>query len=179
VLFERVKNKPKTIADIYIQEKNDPRRGRVVYLSRPNKSYLYNQEHDDIDIQVGDICVFSHNYEVMLEHPTYSEFDGGNGHKYKRNQRKMIMMAYRGDEIVLPKDKVIVRQKADQLRTSAGLELLKKHEKNKEGFVLESTYSEANKGDEVLYPTGSGVVIECKGEKVRLLDKNHLLAKVL
>ena len=171
ILFKKINKKPMTVTDIYIPDKNDPSKGIVKYISIPNKSYSSGNE-DHIDLEEGDVCIFSHNYEVMLEHPTYAVFDGGR--QYKRLQRRNVELVWRDDEIIIPKNRILIRQHPATLVTDYGLKLMRTNKTYNNGTVIISSFKEIKKDDEILFSKGSGRIIEWRGKTYRLLNISNV-----
>ena len=174
ILFTKVNKMQTNKIDLLLRQENDPSRGKARFISKPNKRYS-DDYSDDLDVGVGDLCLFSYNYEVMLEDPYYAVFDGGN--QYKRNQRRHIEMVWKGEEILIPKGRAIIRQDVDSRVTQGGVELMVTPTTHDTGEVLQSRIISLKEGDKILYSKGAGRLIDYKGERVRLIKEGNVYCK--
>lgn len=174
-LFERVYKKRRGRFDIFESEKVDRSKGIVKYVAKRNEAYESGVEDDHVDLQVGDNVQFSVVPEVMLEDPAHLRFDSGR--MYRRAQARNIDLVWRGDELVLPKGRILIKKIKDERVLPSGIILLRDNVKNHRGEVVISSIEGVNVGQEVTYPLKGGVPLEYKEEpgEHRILRSNQVL----
>lgn len=175
VLFNKVNKNRNLTTDIIVNEKSDGYKGEVAYVGRPLKAYDL-EDGDSLDIQRGDICLFQHDYEVMLEHPAYATFD--NGTPYKRLQRKVINLVWRNDDVIVPNGRVLVEEQETIKTTSQGIEYIKPRLSVGRSKVLMTGIDGINVGDEVFFDANNGMTINVNGDRVKLLKSRDIHASI-
>jgi len=171
-LFETVEVERKGKYDIS-PSRIDPGYGIVKYLAKNNTQYENNMSEDHLDLQVGDKVRFGNVPAVYLEDEMHCTFDGGR--MYRRSQVRNVEMLWRKGEIILPKGKVLIRQKEDENITPTGIILSKPNVKSHTGEVVISSNDDIVVGSCIKYIKGSGKLIDFKGEKCRILTEGCIL----
>lgn len=175
VLFNQINKQRNLTTGIEVKDVSDGYKGEVMYTGRPLKAYDL-EDGDTVDIQRGDVCLFQHNYEVMLENPAYATFDGGT--PYKRLQRKIINLVWRGDEIIVPSGRVLVEEQHYMKSTSQGIEYIKPKLSVGRSKVLLSGVDGIDIGDEVFFDSENGMTLNVNGQTVKLLKVRDIHASV-
>jgi len=173
VLFERLHLKATSSLDVTTENKIDKDHGIVRYFGSKNKSYSIDVYSDDLDLQDGDLVLFKHQYEVLLEDSLHAQFDGEK--MYRRAQRKDIDVVFRGEELILTKGLLLVDAKSMDQKRASGIELIRSYEKTSTGIVLDSRSEVISKGMKVYYQPGSGRKIEHLGNEYRILVESQIL----
>jgi co-chaperonin GroES (HSP10) len=172
-IFERVYGEKINKFDIHSEKRVEKRLGIVKYVATNNWAYENGTEHDHVVLKQGDKVRFSTVPEVMLEDDAHCHFDGGR--MYRRAQARNIDLVWRGDELILPKGKILISQIPDEEITPGGIILLKSQVKNHTGEVIISSSEQVEVGQEIYYIKGSGEKIEHEGKEVRVLNEGQIL----
>ena len=110
-LFDRVYHKPKSKFDIHITKRVNNKEAVVKYVAVNNKAYETGAEEDHVQLEPGDRVVFSVAPCVMLEDEAHCHFDSGR--MYRRAQARNVDLVYRGDELILPKGRILIKKLKD------------------------------------------------------------------
>lgn len=177
-LFEIV-YKEKTSEFDTSDPKINTREGIVKYVAKNNELYTTEGEEDLVNLQTGDRVRFGPVPAVYLEDEAHCTFDGGT--MYRRAQARNIDLVWRGDELILPRGKLLIKQIPEKDHYRGNLILPPKYVnkrsdiKNHRGEVLVSSVHEAPPGAVVKYIIGAGALIDYKGDKCRVLKSAEIL----
>lgn len=174
-IFERVYHEPKSKFDIHITKRVNNREAIVKYVAVNNRAYETGEEEDHVELEPGDRVVFGVVPCVMLEDEMHCHFDSGR--MYRRAQARNIDLVWRGDELVLPKGRILIKKIKDERVLPSGIILLRDNVKNHRGEVVISSIEGVNVGQEVTYPLKGGVPLEYKDKEGehRILRSNQVL----
>ena len=157
-LFSRIYHEPKSKFDIHITRKVNNKEATVVYVAVNNEAYETGAEHDHIQLEPGDRVAFGTVPAVMLESEMHCKFDGGR--MYRRAQARNIDLVWRGDELILPKGRILIKKLKDEDVLESGIILLKPNVRNHRGVVVLSSIEGVKAGQIVTYPIKGGVPLE-------------------
>lgn len=161
-IFERIFHEPKSKFDIHITRKVNNKEAIVRYVAVNNKAYETDSEEDHIELEPGDRVTFGTVPAVMLEDEAHCKFDGAR--MYRRAQARNIDLVWRGDDLILPKGRILIKRIPDEMVRPSGVILLREKVKNHRGTVVLSSIEGVEVGQTVIYPIKGGVPMDYKGE---------------
>ncbi len=173
-IFDRIYHEPKSKFDIHLNRKVNNREATVKYVAVNNEAYETGEETDHVVLEPGDRVIFGTVPPVMLEDELHCHFDGGR--MYRRAQARNIDLVYRGDKLILPKGRILIKKIRDEEKLDSGIILLKPNVKNHRGTVVLSSIEGVSEGQTVTYPIKGGVPLEYKEEgEHRILREGQVL----
>ena len=172
-IFERVYHEPKSKFDIHIRRRVNNKMGIAKYVATNNAMYENGEESDHVVLEPGDKVQFGTVPCVMIEDEAHCKFDGGR--MYRRAQARNIDLVYRGEELILPKGRILIERIKDEVIRPSGIILLKEKVKIHRGTVVLSAIDGVEVGQTVTYPIKGGVPLEYKGTEHRVLREGQVL----
>lgn len=172
-LFELVYHKKINSFDHFSEKKINNKLGIVKYLAKNNKRYDNADEEDHVELQVGDKVQFGSVPAVMLEDKAHCVFDGGR--MYRRSQARNIDLVWRGEELIPPSGRCLLKRIWDEKRTPAGIWLPRPNVKTHTGEIVVSSVDEIPVKSRVKYVMNAGRLLDYKGEQHRVVSDKHIL----
>ena len=180
-LFERVYHKPINKFDKISETQVDETKGIVRYVAEKNEAYESGASEDHIDLQPGDEVLFGRVPCVMLEDEAHCVFDGGK--MYRRSQSRNVEMLWRDGELIMPNNRMLVKQIPDDVFYKPKLDLIlpeaylhrRTDVKCHRAEVILSSLKEVPVGSIVKYIRGGGALMDYKGEAHRILPVETIL----